>query len=463
MTGLFAHYDTDDDSKRGTNLNNALNLPFESNSNGSKLNQSVADGPLFLNAISLLQRHNNSFHAAWIETSANGTTNSRSSSSTTTTNGTVTRKNTADHGEARATDSIWAAPTSVVPTTTNRSSRRSHPREVRPSNQGASPPLLVYFVHTTNESTFRPDHLRAIESVFFHHPDAHITLYVKNMTTRPIQPLVDAGYKIVVKLFKIRDMLWLALNQTSGREEILNDRALAWMARIDEYEATKNWITNESNLMRYLLLYLYGGIYLDTDMIVTKPLDDDHLPPNVIGMQDANTRSVNQAIMKFQPRNAFLATAINDFFRTFRPKIWGHNGPRLMTRLMKRKEFSKCTVPSVVSTSWATQQRQHNKSLSSSLQVASQWPSCPVMVVEDPLIFYPMHPLAVSDQCFNSNYNYTTLQQYIQQYSFTVHLNNKLTKDKWMSRQGQKPRRTHRKTLCHWLYNSFCVLCNTTV
>jgi hypothetical protein len=59
--------------------------------------------------------------------------------------------------------------------------------------------LLFHLVHTTNESSFRPDNIRAIESIFFHHPRAQLSLYFKKtkkhqtMTQRPVQHLIQTG------------------------------------------------------------------------------------------------------------------------------------------------------------------------------------------------------------------------------------------------------------------------------
>jgi hypothetical protein len=209
-------------------------------------------------------------------------------------------------------------------------------------------PLRFYFVHTTDESTFLPHNARAIESVFFHHPDANVTLFIKheNMTAAPVQFLIDAGYHLHVQTYQVEDLLLEAVQKSAttaaAEPRITKELAQRWIDKIPFFRTTKNWYTNETNLMRLLSLFLFGGVYLDTDMIVTNPL---YGLSNVLGMQDPIAKSINGAVLAFpKPGNSFLQSSIVEYLSDFRPLRWGYNGPQLMTRILHndRYPFQDC-------------------------------------------------------------------------------------------------------------------------
>ncbi|KAJ4976672.1 hypothetical protein NE237_001778 [Protea cynaroides] len=79
---------------------------------------------------------------------------------------------------------------------------------------------------------------------------------------------------------------------------------------------------NLSNLLRLAVLYKYGSVYLDTDFIVLKKFSGLR---NSIGAQsmDAKTR-------KWTNLNNV------EFSLTFDGNKWGHNGPYLVSRVVKR-------------------------------------------------------------------------------------------------------------------------------
>ncbi|XP_019254210.1 PREDICTED: uncharacterized protein At4g19900 [Nicotiana attenuata] len=95
---------------------------------------------------------------------------------------------------------------------------------------------------------------------------------------------------------------------------------------------------NLSNLLRLGLLYKFGGIYLDTDVIVLRSFGKLR---NVIGAQtiDVETRNwsrLNNAVMIFDKGHPLLYKFIEEFALTFDGNKWGHNGPYLVSRVVSR-------------------------------------------------------------------------------------------------------------------------------
>ncbi|XP_076959626.1 uncharacterized protein LOC143635758 [Bidens hawaiensis] len=87
---------------------------------------------------------------------------------------------------------------------------------------------------------------------------------------------------------------------------------------------------NLSNLIRLVVLYKYGGVYLDTDFI---PLNNFSGLRNSIGAQSANlfgnwTR-LNNAVLIFDKNHPLSLT--------FNGNRWGFNGPYLVSRVVERR------------------------------------------------------------------------------------------------------------------------------
>ncbi|GER31640.1 lactosylceramide 4-alpha-galactosyltransferase [Striga asiatica] len=86
------------------------------------------------------------------------------------------------------------------------------------------------------------------------------------------------------------------------------------------------------------LLYKFGGIYLDTDVIVLKSLFG---LKNAIGAQTVYRATkiwsrLYNAVMIFDCGHPFLYKFIQEFAPTFDGNKWGHNGPYMVSRVVSR-------------------------------------------------------------------------------------------------------------------------------
>ncbi|CAG9834178.1 unnamed protein product [Diabrotica balteata] len=101
-------------------------------------------------------------------------------------------------------------------------------------------------------------------------------------------------------------------------------------------------INDALDSFRYIILWKYGGIWIDLDMIVTKPLDD--LPANFVGME--SSQKVGTDILGFQADGPghrlisnslnFLATKFNNpHFNTFSENFQKSDNSDVFTRFLK--------------------------------------------------------------------------------------------------------------------------------
>ena len=120
--------------------------------------------------------------------------------------------------------------------------------------------LLFHVIHTTSEDNFGTMQKRCLESIFYHHPLATVMLHVKSMTDQPVQYLIQAGYDIQLDKYDVVENL----KQLEG-EDIVDTAILQdFMNSIDAYASDQKgyWYANESNLLRTIIMYYLGGIYL---------------------------------------------------------------------------------------------------------------------------------------------------------------------------------------------------------
>ena len=129
--------------------------------------------------------------------------------------------------------------------------------------------LLFHLIHTSSEETFGTMQMRCIESIFYHHPLATVLFYVKNMTDAPVKYIMQAGYDLQVIKYDIVEHLYqLERDETVDASIVQN-----FTSRIKDFASDDKgyWYVNESDLLRLIVLYLHGGIYLGmlTDFLKT--------------------------------------------------------------------------------------------------------------------------------------------------------------------------------------------------
>lgn len=121
---------------------------------------------------------------------------------------------------------------------------------------------------------------------------------------------------------KIRHLDYESYTKGSPLEKFYSDRRV---------ESSKYARSHASDVLRYLTLWRYGGIYLDLDVVVIKSLET--LPPNYAGSESDN--NVAAGVINFGATGKgrlFAEMCINDLRDNFRGDDWGNNGPGVITR-----------------------------------------------------------------------------------------------------------------------------------
>nr|XP_027235184.1 lactosylceramide 4-alpha-galactosyltransferase-like [Penaeus vannamei] len=91
-------------------------------------------------------------------------------------------------------------------------------------------------------------------------------------------------------------------------------------------------LSHFNDAIRWLLLWYYGGVYLDLDVVVKRPLTE---LPNCTGLESSQWASAG--VLKFTPAHPLIRACLDHFAAHFDGKVWGANGPKLLTRVLTKR------------------------------------------------------------------------------------------------------------------------------
>ena len=140
----------------------------------------------------------------------------------------------------------------------------------------------IHFPHPDKHFTWQ-DH-RSIESIFRHHPCASVLIHSNTLSDERFDVFRESGYAIRTQTY----------NYTNLFNSIKLDSS-----DIDEQ------LVSHSFLIHALILYKWGGLYMDSNIILTKAAIPD-LPRNFIVWADSTKKEVDASFMRFEAGNKFL-------------------------------------------------------------------------------------------------------------------------------------------------------------
>ncbi|KAK8524447.1 hypothetical protein V6N13_015469 [Hibiscus sabdariffa] len=163
--------------------------------------------------------------------------------------------------------------------------------------------------------------LLSIESVFKSHPKACLVIVSNTLNSKigniVLKPFLDKGFKLIV-VSPDFDFIF----KNTHTESWFN---LLKQGNVDPGEVSLS--QNLSNLLRLALLYKYGGVYIDTDVIVLKSFDNlrNAISAQSIDVETKNWSRLNNAVLIFDKQHPLLFEFIQEFALTFDGNKWGHN------------------------------------------------------------------------------------------------------------------------------------------
>lgn len=105
------------------------------------------------------------------------------------------------------------------------------------------------------------------------------------------------------------------------------------------------------DMIRYAFLYIHGGIYMDLDIELTKPLADlFHDDADIYVVESGNACSVyTNSFLASKPRCKFWLDCLEEIKKPYpcwaygkHLKVMTKTGPLMLTRVIKRKKYDYC-------------------------------------------------------------------------------------------------------------------------
>ena len=171
-----------------------------------------------------------------------------------------------------------------------------------------------FLAWTTSGDSFRLRYRRTVESALRFHPEACVVVFSPTLPLDFFQRFWDLGYNVIVERPDIRALL-------EGTP------AEGWLRDVDHHREGKYFYSHVTDIFRFATLHRYGGIYLDTDVIVMRSMEglENCVGAELAGEQ-GEAKILNGAIMAFERGSKFLWDCMAEFNATYRADLWGWNG-----------------------------------------------------------------------------------------------------------------------------------------
>ncbi|KAL1538460.1 lactosylceramide 4-alpha-galactosyltransferase [Salvia divinorum] len=158
--------------------------------------------------------------------------------------------------------------------------------------------MRVFMVWNSPPWMFGIRQQRGLESLLHHHPDACVVVFSETIELNFFNGFVKNGYKVAVVMPNL--------------DELLKDTPTHLFAQL-------------------AAIYKYGGIYLDSDIVMLKPLSE---LDNTVGYEDGlNGKTLNGAVMVFRKHSPFILLCLEEFYASYDDAQLRWNGADLLTRV----------------------------------------------------------------------------------------------------------------------------------
>ncbi|XP_020391314.2 lactosylceramide 4-alpha-galactosyltransferase-like [Rhincodon typus] len=198
----------------------------------------------------------------------------------------------------------------------------SHTESVKHPHLSTQPGIM--FLQTSSQLNLSPLAMCGIESAARLNPNKPVYFFMIAFNGN-VSAYREPEYETIPLLSSFKNVVILPLKP----RELFSDTPLAgWYEKVDPSKE-RYWFHVLADGCRLALLWKYGGIYLDTDIISIKPLDFR----NFVGAE--SVRFANNAALGFNRSHSFVESCLRDFVEKYNGAAWGQQGPRLMTRMVK--------------------------------------------------------------------------------------------------------------------------------
>jgi len=166
-----------------------------------------------------------------------------------------------------------------------------------------------YFnIWTTPSNTFQPWRRRFLRTILHTAPNSHVTLFSNSLALDALEPLQTSfpGRASIQRFDTAQLFRGTPLQELIPSIERCNSHPHAEDVTMGPY-----FYSHITDAFRLLFLWLYGGVYVDSDIALLRDLQE--LPPTLIGYQQPNR--LNGAVLKFPAQHPFLMACMEEYVR----------------------------------------------------------------------------------------------------------------------------------------------------
>ncbi|XP_062970076.1 alpha-1,4-N-acetylglucosaminyltransferase-like [Cynocephalus volans] len=181
----------------------------------------------------------------------------------------------------------------------------------------------IVFIETSERMEPPPMVSCAVESAAKTYPEQPVAFFMKGLNSSSHLPS-NSTYSAFSLLSAIDSVFFVPLDM----KRLFEDTPLfSWYIQASS-SSEKNWLHVSSDASRLAIIWKYGGIYMDTDVISIRPIPEE----NVLAAQASQYSS--NGVFGFRPRHPFLWGCLENFVEHYSSDTWGYQGPDLMTRML---------------------------------------------------------------------------------------------------------------------------------
>ncbi|KAM4042598.1 alpha-1,4-N-acetylglucosaminyltransferase-like isoform 2-T7 [Anomaloglossus baeobatrachus] len=193
----------------------------------------------------------------------------------------------------------------------------------------------ILFVETTDRMDEPSLVLCSIESAARVYPDRPVVFFMKGVGDIITEDDEKKARDRYPTLSTYKNIYFLPLRL----EELFAETPfLAWYETINPKREIY-WTHVKSDACRFALMWKYGGIYMDTDVISIRPIPEKNF---LAAETFTNTSS---AVFGLSPHHNMTWEFMENFVQNYRGEVWGHQGPGVFTRVVSKH----CGVPQFTS------------------------------------------------------------------------------------------------------------------
>ncbi|XP_075720031.1 alpha-1,4-N-acetylglucosaminyltransferase-like [Rhinoderma darwinii] len=186
----------------------------------------------------------------------------------------------------------------------------------------------IIFLETSDRLQLPSLILCAIESAARVYKNRPVAFFLKGLNNSNIEEMVKTHFPMLSSLKNI-NFFPLRL------EEFFTDTPLlSWYKKVNP-QKEMHWIHVSADGCRLALIWKHGGIYMDTDIISIRAI------PNQDFLAAQSSQYSSNGIFGFSSHHNFTQTCMEDFVQNYNSRRWGHQGPNLFTRVLKKF----CDIP----------------------------------------------------------------------------------------------------------------------